>query len=266
MTQQEFTWKRSPKKKKGILCGAEKSQEWLLPWWWARYSEHNQYPVTFFDFGMTEEMRSWCAQRGDVVRIELDPSYITPRSGIDDELAKHWESIYGWSVWNSRRTWFKKPFAFLESPYEKAVWIDLDCEVLGSLEPLFRDFDPSSELALVRDFASDHLPRLDPDVRYNGGVVVFNHGSSVLEKWAEGAIHQNHRFGGDDPLLSHLIYAQKLEVQELPEEYNWRMVRGLNLGAVILHWIGSGGKAYIRTHGGIKPSLDSFFHSCKGKL
>jgi hypothetical protein len=220
--------------------------------------------VTFFDFGMTEEMSRWCAERGEVIPIELDPACIAPRSEIDQKLAKQWERDYGWRVWNARRTWFKKPLAFLESPYEKGIWIDLDCEVLGSLKPLFNKFKPSSDLALVRDYDCDHLPRLDPKVRYNGGVIVFKHGCSILQTLAEDALTKNHLFGGDDPLLSHLICAHRLEVQELPEEYNWRMARGMNLGAVILHWVGKGGKDYIRTHGGLKPSLDSFFHSCKG--
>lgn len=261
-----YSWKRSPKKRRGVLCGAEQSQEWLLPWWWSRYIEHNNYPVTFFDFGMTEEMKQWCAKRGEVIPIFMDPSSIAPRRDIDEKLAQNWERDYGWRVWNCRQTWFKKPFAFLESPYEKAIWIDIDCEILGSLKTLFDNFDPDTPLALVRDYDCDHLPRLERGVRYNGGVVAFKHGTSILQSWAENAVTKNHLFGGDDPLLSHLIHTHQLVVQELPEIYNWRMARGLNLSAVILHWVGKGGKEYIRTHGGLKPSLDAFFQSCKGKL
>jgi hypothetical protein len=261
-----FQWKKAPKKRLGVLCGAEKSQEWLLPWWWSRYREHNAFPVTFFDFGMTDEMRSWCAERGELCSIELNSAFISPRNNIDPDLAKHWENLHGWRVWNSRRTWFKKPFAFLNSIYEKGIWIDLDCEVLGPLKSLFSHFDPASKLALARDFDCDHLPRLDPNVRYNGGVVVFQHGSSIIEKWAEGAVTQNDLFAADDSLLSRLIHVHQLDVTELPEIYNWRMARGLNLNAVIVHWVGTGGKAYIRKHGGLKPSLDAFHHSWKGKL
>lgn len=245
---------------KGILCGAEKSQEWLLPWWWSRYREHNAYPVTFFDFGLTGEMRKWCGERGEVVSIELEASCICPRNKIDPELAKLWEQDYGWRVWNSRLTWFKKPLAFLQSPYEKGIWLDLDCEVLGSLEPLFEKLDGSTQMALVRDYSCDHLPKFDPCIRYNGGVVAFQRGSPVIEKWADGAKTKNHLFGGDDPLLSHMINTHRVEIAELPEIYNWRMARGLNLDAVILHWVGTGGKSYIRKHGGIKPSLDAFYH------
>jgi lipopolysaccharide biosynthesis glycosyltransferase len=165
-------------------------------------------------------------------------------------------------VWNARLTWFKKPLAFLHSPYEKGIWIDLDCEVLGSLKSLFTRCDPTTQIALVREHVTDHLPQLDPNVRYSGGVVVFQHGASIIEKWAEDAISRNHLFWSDDMMLSSLINTQQLEVEELSEVYNWRMVRGLNLNAVILHWVGSGGKNYIRTHGGLKPALDAFYRSC----
>ncbi len=263
MTKEIYRWKRSPKKERGVLCGAERSQEWLLPWWWDRYSEHNSYPVTFFDFGMSDEMKAWCTERGEVVSMGIDSSWITPRKNIDETLAKTWERDYGWRVWNCRQTWFKKPFAFLESPYEEGIWIDIDCEVLGSLKALFDHFDSNREMALVRDYDCDHLSQLSPNIRYNGGVVVFQHGISILEDWAKSAMTQNHLFGGDDPLLSHLIHTHQLPIQELPEIYNWRMARGLNLCAVILHWVGNGGKEYIRKHGGLKPSLDRFFQSSR---
>lgn len=137
---------------------------------------------------------------------------------------------------------------------------------MGSLEPLFSHSNSLSQLALVRDYWTNDLPQLDPKIVYNGGVVVFEHGSSIIEKWAEGAIFSNHEFWGDDQLLSHLISQERLKVVEMPEDYNWRLARGLNLNAVILHWVGSGGKNYIRLHGGIKPSLDTFYQSCRGKI
>ncbi len=254
-------WKRRASKKCGILCGADRMQEWLLPWWWSRYREHNSYPVTFFDFGMTEEMKAWCAERGELCSLTTD-FFIHPHQNIDSKRAKDWENLFGWTVWQSRHIWFKKPFAFLNSCYEKTIWLDLDCEVLGPLDFLFSH----SGIALVREYYSDHLPQDDPNVRYNGGVIVFQHGAPIIEKWAEGAQTKNHLFAGDDLLLSYLIHEHRLKVRELPEIYNWRMVRGLNLNAVILHWLGSGGKAYIRKHGGIKPSLDAFFHACKTKF
>ena len=233
----------------------------MLPWWWSRYRDHNTFPVTFIDFGMTDAMRSWCLERGEVIAVDSDSNYITSRSHIDVGLAKQWETFYGWKIWNARLIWFKKPFALLQSPYEKGIWIDVDCEVLGSVNPLFSQCDFLSQLALVREHSTDHLPRLDPNVRYNGGVVAFQHGTPIVEKWAEGALNLNHLFAGDDYLLSHLIHTFQINVVELSNVYNWRMANGLNLNAVILHWVGSGGKNYIREHGGLKPSLDVFYRS-----
>lgn len=256
-------WEKRSKEKFGVICGAEKTQEWLLPWWWSRYRDHNAFPVTFIDFGMTEEMRSWCAERGNVCSIKLDDSCIQ-RDTIDPTLAKQWENFYGRTVWSSRRIWFKKPFALLKSPYKVGLWVDVDCEVLGPLKSLFSHLGEGSELALVREYACNHLLRDDPNLSYNSGVIVFRHGSPLIKKWAEETIAQNHSFGADDLLLSHLIHKQKLDVAELPEIYNWRLPRGFNLNAVIVHWIGSGGKAYIRKHGGLKPSLDAFYRSING--
>lgn len=253
------------KEKYGILCGAERSQEWLLPWWWARYREHNDYSVTFIDFGMSEEMLKWCAERGEVVTLENE-LFVAHRSAIDPSLVKEWEDAYGWTIWNARLTWFKKPFAFLHSRYKRGIWIDLDCEVLGPLDPLFKYCNASSQLGMVRDYTADHLPKFHPQAHYNGGVIVFEHNAPILQKWAEDALTRNHLFSGDDKLLSDLIYSKQINVVEIPEIFNWRLARGFNLSAVILHWVGSGGKAYIRTHGGLKPSLDAFYHSCKGKL
>jgi hypothetical protein len=258
-----YKWKCQPKEKYGIICGAEKTQEWLLPWWWSRYSENNRFPVTFFDFGMSDEMKSWCAEKGDVVPLEIDTSFVRPRSDIDPELAKLWEIHHEWIVWNKRHSWFKKPFAFLNSHYEKGVWIDLDCEILGSLEPLFSRCDQFSQIALAREYTTDHLLKFDRGAQYNGGVVVFKHGAQIIEKWAEASVSLNHLFVGDDAVLSHLIYQHRLDVVELPEVYNWRMMRGLNLDAVVIHWVSSS-KNYIRLHGGLKPALDAFFQSCKG--
>lgn len=259
-------FKHAPRFKQGILCGAESSQEWLLAWWWSRYKEHNAYPVTFCDFGMTPYMRDWCEERGEVICIDMDPTLIAPKSCIQKNLIQEWESLYGSNLWHARYTWFKKPFAFLASAYEKGIWIDLDCEVLGNLEPLFEQVKSPFNLALVRDFASESLPQFHPQVRYNGGVIAFQHGAKIIEEWAKAALTLNHLFGGDDPLLSHLINTHQSLVYELPEIYNWRMVRGLNLSAIILHWIGNSGKTYIRKHGGLKPALDTFYQSCKGPL
>lgn len=251
-------WKAKPEKPCGVLCGSDKHQEWLLPWWWERYHAENDFPVTFIDFGMTEEAHLWCKERGDVVLLDLDMSFIKPKEEIHPELVKIWNS---WDLaWEKRKAWFKKPFALLQSPYRCAVWLDLDCEVLGSIAELFTKCDEISQLALVREWRSENLPYQHPDVVYNGGVIVFQHGSEIIQQCAKDTVTRNHCFAGDDFLLSQLIYEKRLQVVELPEIYNWRIVKGINLNTVIFHWVGK--KNYIKYHGGIKPSMNEFYKRC----
>ncbi len=255
-------WKERPNLLHGILCGTDSVQEWLLPWWWSRFRDHNDLPVTFCDFGMSAEARLWCEERGSIIDIVFDPEQIASQERIRTDLIGKWEAIYGPGVWLARNTWFKKPLALAQTPYLKTLWIDLDCEILAPLSDLFETCTPELPIALVREPISSHLPCFHPDVKYNSGVIAYQHGAAVIEEWAAEAIRSNHLFWGDDPLLSHLISHERIEVNEISEIWNWRMNYGFCMHAKIYHWVGSGGKGYIRERGGIKPALDHFFAAC----
>ena len=248
-------WKAKATSPQGILCGSDSTQEWLLPWWWSRYRDHNDFPVTFCDFGMSGEAKKWCGERGSVIEIDVDSSFITSRKQIEPALAAQWESLYGESLWKARRAWFKKPFALLATPYTQTIWIDTDCEILTSVAPLFETCAPDVSFALAREPTFAHLP----EIKYNGGVMVYRHGTDLVAKWAEGALSSSHLFWGDDPLLSHVISQERYPVHEISELWNWRMSYGFTIHAKIFHWVGSGGKGFIRERGGIKPSLDAFY-------
>lgn len=250
---QSLKWIRKPDKEYGVLCGCDQQQEWLLPWWWSRYQEENNLPVTFIDFGMTQQARRWCQDHGEVSVLHLDTSFIKSKKDICPHSAQKWEGFYGPTLWLARKSWFQKPFALLHSPYKKTLWMDLDCETLSSITDIFHYCD-DSQLAAVPEYASALLA----DVRYNGGVIVFIHGAEIIQKWAEAAILRNHCFWSDDALLSALIQEQQGYIAELPDIYNWRISRGININAIIHHWVGSAGKAYIENFGGIKPRLRAF--------
>lgn len=244
---------------KGIVCGTDASQEWLLPWWWERLRDQSDLPVLFCDFGMTAEARQWCAERGEVVEVELDPSLIVAKEAVDPELVQKWEHCYTNCVWTFRPVWFKKPFALLKTPFQKSLWLDLDCEVLQSIEPLFEFCSPKTQLGIMREFLVNHLPRFHPQAVYNSGVMVYEHGSPLIAEWAASVSTMTDRFWGDEVLLSHLINHQQIWIEELPGIFNWRVSQGVNANAVICHWVGGGGKTFIRQFGGLKPTLDKFY-------
>jgi hypothetical protein len=249
-------WERTPQKECGVIVGCDNAQEWLLEWWWERYHAENDYPVTFVDMGMSEAKHNWCSERGEIIRLDLDASFVKSRNDIDSKLVDQWDSLP--YIWNSRNAWFKKPFALLLSPYERTVWLDLDCEVLGSLHGLFSQY-AQCELAMAREHRSDNLPLGHPDIVYNGGVIVFQHGFFLIQKWAEDALTRNHQFLGDDFLLSALVYETGYAMLELPQIYNWRIVHGISLNAVIVHWVGK--KNFIKKCGGVKPALEDFYRA-----
>lgn len=254
-------WRPQPLLSKGIICGSDAQQEWLLPWWWSRLRDDNDHPVAFCDFGMSEDAREWCEERGKVIPIAFDPTKIASKVEVASDLVKQWEHCYTSTVWDFRHVWFQKPFALLHSPFQRSLWLDLDCEVLGSLDPLFDMCSQESQIGIMREFNLTHLPRFHPEALYNSGVIVCEHGAPLIEKWAEGSLTLTHEFWGDEVLLSHLINAMKVPVVEIPGIFNWRVSQGININTIICHWVGGGGKIFIRQFGGFKPTLEEFQRS-----
>lgn len=245
---------------RGVICGTDQRQEWLLPWWWSRLKAVNDLPVVFCDFGMSEEAIAWCRERGEVVSIAMHPGAVASKEKVDPVLVAEWEGCHAsYNIWDFREVWFTKPLALLSTPFQKTLWLDLDCEVLQSLDPIFAFCDAESQLGIMREFHRTHWPRFHPEAIYNSGVIVYEHGSSLIVQWVKAAMTQTDRFWGDEALLSHLINAEQILVQELPGVFNWRVSQGVNINAVICHWLGEGGKVFIRRFGGIKPSLDKTF-------
>jgi hypothetical protein len=253
-------WQRAPEKEKGVIVGCDKNQEWLLSWWWERYSSENSFPVCFVDFGMTLDARSWCAQRGEVLSMEIGFSSASSEDFMSNDGIK---DLYGSMFSTIREQWFKKPFACLASPFHRSAWIDLDCEILRPIDGLFDQCDRVQPMALMQEYEFNHLPKWDPSILYNSGVIVFLHGAEIFEKWAEAAIKESDRFLGDDQLLSSLINQRQWPVGDLPEIYNWKCVWGVNINAVIYHWIFAVGKDFIKKQGGIKPHLEKFLNKSR---
>lgn len=247
----------------GIIVGADRKIEWLLDFWWSHYIKHNSLPVTFVDFGMSAKAKQWCTERGTLIPLPSLAS-IASKSKIDPMTAKQWEKVYGKEVWKKRQSWFKKPFALLQTPYKRTLWLDLDCEVLGPLDRMF-DFCTPNVVALARETEAAHSHEreqeqlLKDEVLYNSGVIVYQKNAPLIQCWAQAVKALNGEFWGDQQLLSRLIFLKKFKIKELGPEYNWRMSQGVNFHALIVHWVSAWGKAYIRKHGGISKDLNNLF-------
>lgn len=231
--------KENLKSKDGIVVGADLTQEWLLSWWWEHYRRFNSHPVAFVDFGMSDEMKKWCKQRGEWIALPVADIFVAEKEQIDPDLVQQMENACGKSFWQSRNAWFKKPLACLQSPFCRSIWIDLDCQIEGSIQELFTFCH--STIAMAQERWDTHPEIVD----YNTGVIVFEHGAHVIEEWADRAFTHNHLFRGDQDILSAIIQEKNICISELPSIYNWSRLNGENPHAIILHWHGPQGKAEI---------------------
>ena len=224
----------------GILVASDKNGEWLLDWWWNNYSRENSYPVAFIDFGMSNEKLKWCSERGQTIEFPF-----TLKTTENKEFLEKAKAQYGNEIHAARNCWFKKPLALTLTPFKQTIWLDTDCEVLGSLSKLFN----YKGLALAKTgIGSDE---------YNSGVVIYEKNSPIIQKWADNAVSNNANYIGDQDLFSHMVFNEQLKVTDLPFEYNWNISNGINENALIIHWSSTWGKTYIKKHGGIYKTLQN---------
>ena len=224
----------------GVIVGCDRNQEWLLPWWWSHYSKHSFLPVAFVDFGMSSKAKEWCYTRGTLIPLHPPKDFIVKKEKIKPHLVEDWEKSYQQGIWLSREGWLKKPLAMLKTPFDRTLWLDLDCEIAGSITPLFQKIHSHSGIAMAKEPCEE-----GQEPSYNSGVVVFSNKSPLISKWAEVCIEENHHFLTDQNVINFLIQEGEIEIAEIPAIYNWRVSFGVNVEAVIIHWIGEWGKEII---------------------
>lgn len=230
----------------GIIVGCDLHEQWLLPWWWRHYSAHNSYPVAFIDFGMSEEARSWCKQRGECIPL-ANFHTISPKSTIPPSTQALWESYYGNRIWDRRQTWFKKPFSLLQCPFSVAIWIDADCQVNADLEGLFHIIHFGGEIGVCKDINQTSLI-MPGEVQYNSGVIAFRKDAPILKQWIDVSVQTERTLPGDQETLSRAIFTFHPNLIELPPTYNWNWNYGLNENVMICHFCGKFGKIEILKH------------------
>ena len=206
----------------GIVVGVAPDQADLLPWWWARYSKHNDLPVAFADFGMGERWREWCAERGRVVGVRNAPAV----------------------------GWFRKPFAILRAGFGRVLWLDLDTECRGSVRPLL-EFCRDGQIGLGADrIAEKHKAdrRVPMDTTmYDTGVIAVAHGDTLVPEWAAGCVRNERGVRGDQEVLCMLLAHRGRQVRAFGGDLHGICFPGWDVpDAVVRHWVGPPGKQYIR--------------------
>ena len=236
---------------RGVLVGCDYKQEWLLPWWWDHYSKHNSFPVAFFDFGLSKEGRSWCKNKGLLIDL-LSETIEPPSSLLDEKTITLLELTYGKnlvtvlsSLENPRSSWLKKPQALLKAPFSTNLWIDTDCEIKGSLAPLFSLLKKETDIAIARDPTQLLDSLLPEEVCYNSGVILFYKNAKFIEQTLQLLLQNGNKFAGDQNALSRAIYLHNPSLIELPQTFNFRFDLETTANVLIKHYSGSLGKIEI---------------------
>lgn len=246
-------WKKPILQRDGVIVGCSKQIEWLLPWWWMHFRLHNEYPVTFFEFDeMTPMGRAWCCKRGLLLPLQIPTNeFVVNKDRVSPESAAIWEkSVSGIDAWKGRLSWFKKPFACLQSPYERTIWIDLDCQVRKSIDKLFLYCENPFQFSLAEE-PSEILRNheegkliLPGEMEYNTGVMVFKNGSELVSDWARMCIERNNIVRGDQEAISRLLHEKGIKLIAMPPEFNRRYHLPQSPNTIIIHWLGVG-KSWI---------------------
>ena len=251
-------WSSPPAKRgDGVIVGCTANFEWLLPWWWLHYQMQNiEYPVTFFDFGdMSTSAKKWCEKRGQLKslpNVDIE-KLILKKEDISTHRGKIWESPVVRDVWKARSAWFKKPFACLQTPYERTVWLDLDCQVRRSITPLFHFCDTPHKVSMVREPEAINTKHkeagelLEGEIEYNSGVIAFKHGAELISDWFKMCMESNAIVRGDQEAFSRMLHEKGIIITPFPEHFSQRScyahatedVYPKNPAVIILHWCGA---------------------------
>lgn len=243
---------KKPQDPFGILIVSDQNAESFLPWWWSCYAAHNNYPVILVDLGLSKKMRDWCKGKMKVETLNVDNSYIKMQGQLKGFALKLTHYFSSEKAWEARIPWFKKPLAALKTPFEKTILMDVDCEVRGSLEPLFEEAGYFPEVGCVVDPISQKTRYSEykacpkGETQYNSGMVLFHHGAKTILKWAQLCLEKNDSFFGDQEALSSLSLDPESHIFELNSRYNTLYHQMLKQkDPLIVHWTSSHGKMQL---------------------
>jgi len=204
-----------------VLTGCDFNTEWQLNWFIENYGTHENRPLIIADFGMSEQYLKYVSNH--------------PRVNGIMNLTK-----------TKEQGWFNKPIAMFNSPADKTVWVDTDCEIKTNLNPLFRMI-VRNKLNMVED---KPWTKRRKETWHNSGVVGYIGRPEILHTWCN-AIRANPNVGDQEVLHGLLNPITRItHINDLPQE--WNVVRlatdedGYTGRISIQHHTGSKGKTKIK--------------------
>lgn len=206
-----------------VILLADRDQQWLLPWWWHHFQSANRrLGVTVYSKGMSGEAISWAESKGLAVQ----------------EI--------GCRLPDGCATWFYKPFAIRQSQKKRVVFCDLDCEVRGSLLPLFHWCKEGITLGQDLHPVGRHRKLFREGCYFNSGLIAVDPKADIIRQWGDEIERLHGIMRSDQEILNLTLYEQETLVVSLPEHFHQLRLDGDHEDAKVMHWTGPDGKAHIR--------------------
>lgn len=207
---------------KAFITGCDKRTEWMLEWFVNNYKKHNDAPMIFANFGVSDEM--------------LEKIYQEKMFHAVVNLSKAPEE-----------GWFKKPLAMYNCPAKDKIWLDTDCEIKANLDEMFDLLEPN-KLSMVKDHP---WTKRRGEVWHNSGVVGIIGKPKILQDWMI-EIRNRPTVGDQETLHAMLNPILKIRyINELPHKYNVLRIDLIDgketQDAAIIHWTGRKGKDHIKS-------------------
>lgn len=241
----------------GFITGSDQTMEWLLPYWLQHLRNYNRHPITIANFGMSQEYVTWLQRHVEVLNLSISDHLFDKRTSFPVRYGKEDASVIEryqkkLEIYKKKRkAWFTKPFAMLQTPYRRTVWLDVDCQVNGDISSLFSFAENETGVAMGLEAEHKLQAKIEDGVLkpggklFNSGVIAYLRGADLIQKWAQAVIENEGDFLGDQDILSHLIDQDNLPVPVFSRQYNWLMNEwGVNPEAKVLHWAGKA-KTYL---------------------
>jgi len=224
---------------KGILTGCDQRQEWMLKWWWTNLTKHSNVPITFCDFGMSPSARAWCQSKGAVITQSEE---MFPIKDLNKHVANPpWKEKITPRMWDHRPIWFYKPLVLPKSPYDRTLWIDVDCEVKETLAPLINLPLTKDCFAIRQTSEKDNegarkIGYLGPHVSgVQAGVILYEKDTPVIPAWIDRFLKNHPMEFSDEHCLGQLLHENPFEITYFSPLYNSTDFEPPDPNAIIHH-------------------------------
>lgn len=227
----------------GIIVGCDWRIQTMIPWWWEQYNRHNSLPVTFIDMGLSAEMLRFCKSKGKVVPLHVPKYLLKKRIPLPGEFSQKLKKKGAEYKKLERLSFFLKPLALMQTPYEKTLWLDFDCHVRAPLSSVFSYCDEHIAMTPMSPHKQKHPVQKTENskdkILYNCGVICYKRGDGLIRQWARETLFGDAYYYADQDILNELVYKKKIPVKRLPNTYNWIVKEwGLNPEAKVIHYAG----------------------------